>query len=235
MILVIYMPSNQKEYTSKYYLKKEFEVILNKIYIIKQNFELFKVLKSDETKKNITDNMPYTCQIILNSLFNTIILELSKIIVDNSDYKGMENVCVKNFLKKYENNKSLFKEKKYYYVTEINNNKRHRINLDNMASSKIISEYMKLEKENKNLIAYLNKKRNKTIAHNDKQYSFNRKIKYTKNVVTYEQLDNFIDSIYEIVNNLNKSIFGITTINTYYFRDELLWLNELIKNNDKKA
>ena len=66
MILVIYMPSNQKEYTSKYYLKKEFEVILNKIYIIKQNFELFKVLKSDETKKNITDNMPYTCQIILN-------------------------------------------------------------------------------------------------------------------------------------------------------------------------
>ena len=104
-----------------------------------------------------------------------------------------------------------------------------------MASSKIISEYMKLEKENKNLIVYLNKKRNKTIAHNDKQYSFNRKIKYTKNVVTYEQLDNFIDSIYEIVNNLNKSIFGITTINTYYFRDELLWLNELIKNNDKKA
>ena len=102
------MNKSQKKYSSKYHLKKEFEIILNKMYIINLDFELYKNLKSGEIKKYITDYIPYTSQIILNSLFNNIILELSKIIIDNSDYKGYENICIKNLLKKYEDNNYYF-------------------------------------------------------------------------------------------------------------------------------
>lgn len=101
-----------KKYDSKYYLKEQFSFILKKLYIIKQNYELYKTLKSDEEKKYITDNIPHTSVIILSALFNNIILELSKITVDSSDHKGMENINIENFLKKYDENKVIFKEKK---------------------------------------------------------------------------------------------------------------------------
>lgn len=51
---------------------------------------------------------------------------------------------------------------------------------------------------------------------------------------TYIKLENFINDVYYIVNNLNKSVFGITTAWSYYFKDELLWLKDLIKNNEKR-
>lgn len=72
---------------------------------------MYKTLKSDEEKKYITDNIPHTSIIILNALFNNVILELSKITVDSSEYRDMENINIKNFLKKYNENKDIFKEK----------------------------------------------------------------------------------------------------------------------------
>lgn len=77
-------------------------------------------------------------------------------------------------------------------------------------------------------------KRDKTLAHNDKEYGFKKYIRYEKKRITYEQLENFINDVYYIVNNLNKSIFGITTVWSYHFKDELLWLKDLIKNNEKR-
>lgn len=223
-----------KKYNSKYYLKEQFSFILKKIYIVKQNYELYKTLKSDEEKKYITDNIPHTSIIILNALFNNVILELSKITVDSSEYKGMENINIKNFLKKYDENKEIFKEKKYYYITEINTNKKHRIKLENNSCDDIIKKYKEIENNNENLIEYLNTIRSKTIAHNDKRFGFASKKKYSKKDPTYQELENFINDIYDIVNNINKSVFGITTAWSYNFKDELIWLKELIKNNEKR-
>ena len=197
-----------KNYNSKHYLKKEFSFILNKLYIIKQDYELLKLLTSNEEKEYITDNIPHTSKIILYALFNNIILELSKITVDSPDYKGMENINIKNFLKKYDENKELYKEKKYYYATEINTNKKHRIKLENNSCDEIIKEYREIEKNNKHLIEYLKTRRNKTIAHNDKKFGFDSKNKYSKKVPTYQQLEKFINDIYDVTNKLNKSVFG---------------------------
>lgn len=92
-----------KNYNSKHYFKKEFSFILNKLYIIKQEFELLKSLTSNEEKEYITDNIPHTIQLVLDSLYNNIIIELSKIIVDNSSFtnrgKVLENINVKNLFK----------------------------------------------------------------------------------------------------------------------------------------
>ena len=224
----------EKKYNSKHHLKQEFSFILKKLHIIRLNYELFKSLTSNEEKKYITDNIPYTSEIILEALFNNIILELSKITVDSPEYKGLENINIKNFLKKYNENKELFKVKKYYYATEINTNKKHRIKLENNSCEEIIKKYKEIEKNNKHLIEYLKTRRNKTIAHNDEKFCFDSKNKYSKKVPTYQQLENFINDIYDIINELNKSIFGITTVSTYYFKTELDWLKELIKNNEKR-
>lgn len=228
-----------KNYNSKHYLKKEFSFILNKLYIIKQDYELLKSLTSDEEKEYITDNIPHTSQLVLDSLYNNIIMELSKIIVDSSSFikrgKVYENINIKNFLKKYDENKHLFKEKKYYYATEIDTNKRHRIYLDNKSCDDLINEYKLIEKQNRHLLNFLKLKRDKTLAHNDKEYGFKKYIRYGKKRITYEQLEHFINDIYYIVNNLNKSVFGITTAWSYYFKDELFWLKDLIKNNEKRG
>ena len=45
-----------KKFNSKYYLKKEIDYLLIKMYQIKVSFEIFKDLKSGEEKKFITDN-----------------------------------------------------------------------------------------------------------------------------------------------------------------------------------
>lgn len=128
----------------------------------------------------------------------------------------------------------LFLKKKNYYVTEIDTNKKHRIKLENNSCDDIIRKYREIEKNNKNIIKYLKTLRNKTIAHNDKQFGFASKKKYSKKNPTYQELEKFINDIYDIVNNINQSVFGITTAWSYHFKDELLWLKDLIKNNEKR-
>ena len=115
-----------KNYNSKYYFKKEINFLLNKLYIIKTNFELFKSLKSGDEKTYITDNIPFFGQVVLTALSKNMILELSKIIVDTPDFRGDENICIANLLEKYNQNKGILNLKKYYYVTGIEDNKRHR-------------------------------------------------------------------------------------------------------------
>ena len=103
------------------------------------NFEVFKDLQSDEEKKYISDNVPSFTRVILSALSKNIFLELSKIIVDAPDFKGDENICISNLIDKYTNSPNIFKLKKYYYVTNIDNNKKHRVTLNNQNIDIIIN------------------------------------------------------------------------------------------------
>ena len=48
------------------------------------------------------------------------------------------------------------------------------------------------------------------------------------------KINHSINDIYNIVNNINQNVFGITTAWSYFFKDELFWLKNLIKNNEKR-
>lgn len=220
-----------KKFNSKYYLRKEIDYLLNKMYQIKTSFELFKDLKLGEEKKYITDNIPFFSQIVLSALSKNVFLELSKIIVDTPDYSGDENICVSNLIDKYNKNKSIFKLKKYYYVTSIDDNKKYRRNLSNQNIDVIITNLsQKIDKKNK-IYKYLKNNRNKELAHNDKAFGFKTNKKFIKEIVTYKEIEDYINELYNDLNELNKSLFSTTTVFRYEHKDELKWLTEIIKND----
>lgn len=221
-----------KNYNSKYYLKKEINFLLNKLYIIKTNFELFKSLKSGDEKTYITDNIPFFGQVVLTALSKNMILELSKIIVDTPDFRGDENICIANLIEKYNQNKGILKLKKYYYVTGIEDNKRHRINLSNQSVDTIITSLSKKIDPKNKIYKYLKNNRHKELAHNDKAFGFKSQKKFIKEIVTYEELENYINKLYDDLNELNRSLFSTTTIYTYNFKEELQWLVDIIKEQE---
>lgn len=220
-----------KKFNSKYYLGKEIDYLLNKIYRIKASFELFKDLKLGEEKKYITDNIPFFSQLVLSALSQNVFLELSKIIVDTPDFRGDENICVANLIDKYNNNNCIFKLKKYYYVTSIDDNKKHRVNLSNQNIDIIIKNLSKkIDKKNK-IYKYLKNNRHKELAHNDKAFGFKTRKKFIKEIVTYKEIEDYINELYNDLNELNKSLFSTTTVFIYEYKDELKWLTEIIKND----
>lgn len=221
-----------KNYNSKYYFKKEINFLLNKLYLIKTNFELFKSLKSGDEKTYITDNIPFFGQVVLTSLSKNMILELSKIIVDTPDFRGDENICIANLIEKYNQNKGILKLKKYYYVTGIKDNKRHRINLSNQSVDTIITSLSKKIDSKNKIYKYLKNNRHKELAHNDKAFGFKSQKKFIKEIVTYEELENYINKLYDDLNELNRSLFSTTTIYTYDFKEELQWLVDIIKEQE---
>lgn len=221
----------KKIFSSKYYLKKEIDYLLNKMYQIKTNFELFKDMQSGEEKRYISDNTPTFSRIVLSALSKNIFLELSKIIVDTSDYQGMENICIPNLIEKYSNNKNIFKLKKCYYVTGIDDNKKHRVNLSNQDVDSIIKKLSDKTNINNKVYNHLKKMRNKELAHNDKAFGFKTRKKYIKEIVTYKEIEDYINELYNDLNELNKSLFSTTTVFKYEYKNELEWLTEIIKNH----
>ena len=219
-----------KKFNSKYYLKKEIDYLLIKMYQIKVSFEIFKDLKSGEEKKFITDNIPFFSQTILTALSQNIFLELSKIIVDTPDFRGEENICLSNLIKKYNNNKSLFKLKKYYYARNVDNNKRVRINLPNTNINGIISNLSKKINVKNKIYNYLRKLRHKELAHNDKAFGFKTRKKFIKGIVTYKEIEDYINELYNDLNELYRSIFSTSVAFRYEHKDELKWLTKIIKD-----
>ena len=76
---------NYKRRTSKYYIHKEIELIMFKLYHIKQLFFIYKKIKFKNEYENIYKELPMMSIIILQSIFDRIILELSGLIVDFDD------------------------------------------------------------------------------------------------------------------------------------------------------
>lgn len=219
-----------KKFNSKYYLKKEIDYLLMKMYRIKVSFEIFKDLKSGEEKEHITDNIPFFSKAILTALSQNVFLELSKIIVDTPDFRGEENICLSNLIEKYNNDKNLFKLKKYYYATDIDNKKKVRINLHATNINSLISNLSKKMDSKNKIYKYLKKLRHKELAHNDKAFGFKTRKKYIKEIVTYKEMEDYINELYNDLNELYRSVFSTSVAFRYEHKDELKWLTEIIKN-----
>ena len=67
------------------------------------------------------------------------------------------------------------------------------------------------------------------MAHNDKKYGFDKRNKYSKEKVTYYDVDRFIDILIEDVNNISSCIFGVTYVFTYDEIDEVNYIKDLLK------
>ena len=218
----------RKIYCSKYYLKRELVYLLHKMLRIKTNFELFKDLKTGEVKEYITDNIPKCSYWILTALSNNVFLELSKIIVDTPEFQGKENICLKNLIKLYKNDCSLFKLKKYYYIKGMNN-KRKRIYISVQSINNIIQNLEDKTDKNNKIFDFLKQLRHKDLAHNDKEFGFKSKRKFSKKSISYKELEDFINELYNDLNELYKSLFSTTMIYTNDYKDELSWLKEIMK------
>lgn len=212
-------------YKSKYYLKKEINILMLRLYDIKKAFQLFKELSSKDNYELFCKKFPYIMHIILQSLKEKSLIELSKIICD----EDKKSISINDILKIYNTNKEFFKEKNYYYVKEWGTNKRKRIYTDN---GDIKNKIEKLEndlKQYNNIKTFLKKYRNKKLAHNDKKYGFDKRNKYSKEKVTYYDVDRFIDILIEDVNNISSCIFGVTYVFTYDEIDEVNYIKDLLK------
>lgn len=213
-------------YKSKYYLKKEINILMLRLYDIKKAFQLFKELSSKDSYELFCKKFPYIMHIILQSLKEKSLIELSKIICD----EDKKSISVNDILKIYHTNKELFKEKNYYYVKEWGTNKRKRIYTNNGDIKNKIDNLENDLKQYNNIKTFLKKYRNKKLAHNDKKYGFDKRNKYSKEKVFYDDVDRFIDILIEDVNNISSCIFGVTYVFTYDEIDEVNYIKELLKN-----
>ena len=219
---------NAKKYSSKYHLKKEMEIIIEKLNEYNRAFQLYKCLLKEDNKAIIYKHFPYLFTIILNSLEEKFVLGLYKTIYD-IDSNG-KNICIIDIIKRYEKDKKHFTEKKYYYINRIDINKKVRRYL-NPIEIKICINKIKSDLNNsKELKLFLHDFRRKTIAHLDKKYSFNSNIKYSKKAIKLDDIESLINIFAEDMNNLYNSLFGISYTFLYNESDELQYLNNIIKS-----
>ncbi len=160
--------SNLPNFSSKYHIEKEIDIIMNKLNIIKQNFQLFKLLKSEDNIEYICKQFPCTFSIILDSLEERALLELTKLVGDHNN----NCITLNDIRTKYQFSKNIFKEKKYYYVKDASNGKRHRMHFDYRNIDTSMKKLNNDLEANKKLVEYLKNRRNKSFAHNDKKNVF---------------------------------------------------------------
>lgn len=103
---------NYKRRTSKYYIHKEIELIMFKLNHIKQLYFIYKKIKFKDGYENIYKELPRLTNIILRSIFDRIILELSGLIVDFND----EDLSICSFISKFHEYESDYKEKNMYML-----------------------------------------------------------------------------------------------------------------------
>lgn len=214
-----------KKYRSKYYLKKEFETLITGLYEIKKNYQLFKVISSGDNHKILCENFPHTFSIILKALLDKTIVGIFKYVYD----KDSKSITVTDILKIYVEDSLLFKEKNYYYATDIVTGKRVRRTFDKRDAQNCIDVLKKDLAKYKNIETFMKTYRNKFVAHCDKKYNFDSKIKVGKAKVKYDEIEAFIDLIITDVNNLYNCVFGITYACHYEELKEMKDIAELIQ------
>ena len=172
---------NYKRKTSKYYLHKEINLIMFKLYNLKQLFFILKKIQFVDGYKNIIKKLPKISNVILNSLLEKIVIELSGLVVDHNE----DDLSIMSFIIKYHQYESDYKEKRYIYIYDINTNKKHRVYINTNSIKDDINE---LEQYIDNLFFYMNR-----------IYSTLFKIKFAY----YNELDSelkYLDSILSINN-----------------------------------
>ena len=216
---------------SKYYIKKEIDLLIMKINVLRQNYLIYKQIKFKGGYENIAKFLPYTSNIILTALIDKILMELSKLVVDGND----NDLCIYSFIKKYKADRKSFKEKKYIYVKDIDSDKKHRMYIDTNEIEDDINNLEKFLNDNKHIRSYLKKIRDKKIAHNDRKMNF--KSNYLpvelKQKITYEELSNFIDGLFKNMNTIYSTLFKIQYAYLEETEHELKYLNEILEKERK--
>lgn len=214
---------------SKYRLKKELNIIILNLYNVKQNFQLFKKLKSGEYVEYISRQFPSMFNLILNSLINNCSMGLVKLVGDRAE----DCITIYDIIRMYEENNELFVNKQFYYCKDVDTEKKHRLKFDLKSVKECIKKLQKDLKDNSKITKFLKQNRNKFLAHNDKILLFNKKAKIKdydpKIKVTYEEVEKFIDLLLEDLNSLSSSLFGITYAFLYEENDEIEFLKEILK------
>ena len=215
----------QKHVKSRYYIKKEIDLIIMKINVLKQYYFIFTKLYFVDGYCNIKKTIPHTMTYIKTALIEKVIIELYKIVVDQDD----NVVSIYNFLKGFHKHRNDFREQKYIIIKKIDSNKKARLYIDTDKIEKNIEELELFLNNNKKIINYINKDRSKVIAHNDKKMNFNKKYKPNelKVVVTYLELSNFIDELFKKMNNIYCTLYKTDS--------ELKYLNEILDEAKKKS
>ena len=221
------------KYKSKYYLKKEIDIIMKNLYEINCAFGLFKDLSSGKNHEYICKSIPYSMKIILDTLFEKVLLELSKLLCDDDK----KSITILDIVKLYKTDKQYFKEKKYYYAIDINTGKKIRRNFDVKNVQKDIDQLQYDIKNNKDVIEYLRKCRNKSLAHNDKKFQYDRKNKYSNKKILYSDIESLIKILIKDINAISMDVFGITYAFTNNEKEEIEYICNFIqedKHNNKK-
>ena len=221
--------NKQKKYSSKYHLKKELEIIIGELYSIKRTYQLYKKLLSKENGEIIVNNFPYMFSIMIKAMEEKVILGLYKTVYDKD--KDDKNICISDIIEIYNKNKTYFTEKKYYYIKHIDSNKKIRRYLNPKEIKDCFNQIDKDLKSIKGLKEFLRNFRRKNLAHLDKRYTFNTNIKYYKGKITLYDIEKFIDSMIEDVNNIYNSLFGSSYAVLYNELDELKALNKILNKS----
>ena len=221
--------NNQKKYSSKYHLKKELEIIIEELYSIKRTYQLYKELLSKENSEIIVNNFPYMFSIMIKAMEEKVILGLYKTVYDKD--KDDKNICISDIIEIYNKNKTYFTEKKYYYIKHIDSNKKIRRYLNPKEIKDCFDQIDKDLKSIKGLKEFLRNFRRKNLAHLDKRYTFNTNIKYYKGKITLYNIEKFIDSMIEDMNDIYNSLFGSSYAFLYNELDDLKALNKILNKS----
>lgn len=216
------------KYKSKYYLKKEIDIIMICLHKINRSFKLFKELSSGDNYKYICSSIPHSMEIILDTLFESVLLELSKLLCD----KDKKSITILDIISLYKTDKQYFKEKKYYYAIDINTGQKVRRNFNNVDVQKNINKLENDIKNNQMVIKYLGKRRNKSLAHNDKKFQY-KKMKYSNKKILYSDIESLIRVLIEDINMISSNIFGVTYAFINNEKEEIEYLCNLIKQDEE--
>ena len=221
-----------KRKTSKYYIHKEIELLIIKLFHIKQMYCVYKKIKFKNGYNEIYNRLPSLLNIILPILLDKIILELSGLVVDHDD----EDLCILGFIYKYKEYKNDYHEMKYIYIKEINTRKKHRLYLDTNSINDVINEFEEYIEQNKKILKYIKKSRDKLIAHNDKKIHFNKNYKYDdmKKTITFDELDSFIEGLYKRMNIIYCTLFKTQFAYSESLDSEMKYLNDLLLEDYQK-
>lgn len=202
-----------------------------KLYNLKQLFFILKKIQFVDGYKNIIKKLPKVSNVILNSLLEKIVIELSGLVVDHNE----DDLSIMSFIIKYHQYESDYKEKRYIYIYDINTNKKHRVYINTNSIKNDIKELEQYIQNNEYIKKYIKKLRDKQIAHNDRRMSFNKNYRYDdlKTKVTYEELEQYIDNLFFYMNRIYSTLFKIKFAYYNELDSELKYLDSILSINNE--
>lgn len=215
---------------SKYKIKKEIEIIIHKLFVIKKEFYLRKNLTTGENLEYICRKFPYMFSTIIDSLDNNYQINLIKLLNDDNKYHN--NICISDIIRLFNNNSNIFVTKKYCFIP-CNGEKKFKKKFE-LHPDDINTLFKKLKSDiisNQKIIDYLKCRRNKSLAHNDKKFNFDPfRNKFTKKRIQYSEIESLINILMEDMTDIYYSLYGIKYYYNFEEKSELIFLKDILKN-----